>query len=281
LILVHGDTTTAFASALAAYYLKIPSGHIEAGLRTFDKFNPFPEEMNRRLIDSLCDYHFCPTKNNRANLISENLGKNSYITGNTVIDAVKYVSKKSIHFVDPRLKTVDFSSPTILLTCHRRESFGQPMVDIFTAIKKVLDHYPGLKLIYPVHLNPTVQLTANQILSNHPQAILIPPVAYTDMVKLMRKCFFTITDSGGLQEEVPAFHRPVLVLRNETERQEGISAGTLKLIGTNPKVIFRETSRLLTDKTEYQKYQHAKNPYGSGHSSQKIINIIKKLPLCG
>lgn len=277
LILVHGDTSTALVAALAAYYLKIPCGHIEAGLRTYDKFNPFPEEMNRQLIDTLCDYRFCPTKDNRQNLIRENLSKNVYITGNTVIDAVRHISRKPIRFVDKKFQKINFRQKTILLTCHRRESIGQPMINIFNTIKKIVDDFPAVQVVYPVHLNPVVQKTAQSILGRHSRIFLTAPAVYTDMVKLMKKCYLTLTDSGGLQEEVPAFHRPVLVLRNETERQEGITAGTLKLVGTNQKTIYREVRRLLLTPKEYQKYFRAKNPYGDGKSSKNIIDIIEKI----
>jgi len=276
LILVHGDTTTAFVSALAAFYLKIPVAHIESGLRTFDKYNPFPEEMNRQLIDRLCDYYFCPTIQNKKNLLKENIRNNIFVTGNTVIDAIKFIANKNIPFQNELLQKIDFSKKTILFTCHRREILGDKMENIFITIKKIITDFPDIQLIYPIHLNPTIQDLANKVLV-HPRIFLTKPLSYTDMVNLMQYCNFVITDSGGLQEEAPTFHKPVLVIRDETERQEGIKAGTLKLISTNPKNIYKEISNLLKNKNNYKKFTNSINPYGSGNSAKKITEIIQKL----
>lgn len=276
LILVHGDTTTAFASALAAFYAKTPIGHVEAGLRTFDKYNPFPEEINRQLVDRLADYYFCPTKENKLNLKVENIKNNIYITGNTVIDAIHFISQLNLPYENAVLKNIDFSQKTILLTCHRREILGQQMESIFKGILKVVEKH-NIQVVYPVHLNPVVQKTARKILGNNNHVHLTNPLNYTDMVRLMKECYLIATDSGGLQEEGPTFHKPVLVLRNETERQEGLVSGTLKLIGTNINNIFNEISKLITDQKEYNKMANSINPYGKGNTSKKIVAIINNL----
>lgn len=274
LILVHGDTTTAFVSALAGFYLHIPIGHIEAGLRTFDNQNPFPEEINRQLVDKLSNIHFCPTQNNKNNLLKENIKNNVFVTGNTVIDAIHFIANKNIDFQEPILKTIDFNKKTILLTCHRRESIGKPMEDIFQAIKNIIIDYPDTQVIFPVHLNPLIQNMAKKILSNHTRIYLTKPLVYTDMVKLMSQCFLIATDSGGLQEEAPTFHKPVLVLRDETERQEGIKAGTLILVGTKKDKIYKNIKDILENKKHYLKISKSNNPYGTGDSSEKIVQIL-------
>lgn len=276
LILVHGDTTTAFTSALAAYYTKTPIGHVEAGLRTFDKYNPFPEEINRQLIDKLANYFFCPTKENEQNLNLENIKTNIYVTGNTGIDAIHFISQLNLPYENLVLKDIDFSQKTILLTCHRREILGQQMESVFKGILKVVKKH-NIQVVYPVHLNPVVQETARKILGNNNHVHLINPLNYTDMVRLMKECYLIATDSGGLQEEGPTFHKPVLVLRNETERQEGVVSGTLKLVGTNEDDIFNEVSKLVTDQNEYDKMASSINPYGDGFSSKKIIEAINKI----
>lgn len=278
LVLVQGDTATAFTTALEAFYRRIPIAHIEAGLRTYDKYNPFPEEMNRQLIDILCDLYFVHTEEAKQNLLREGKPKEKiFVTGNTVIDALLFIDKKNYKFKNQILRKTDFKNKRIiLLTCHRRESFGEKMASIFRGIRQIADEFEDVEIIYPVHLNPNVQKTAKKILASHQRIRLIKPVIYSDMVKLMKNCYLVATDSGGLQEEAPAFNKPVLVLRDETERVEGIKAGTLKLVGTDEKKVYRELKRLLEDKEEYRKMAQAKNPYGDGKASQRIVKILIK-----
>lgn len=280
MVLVQGDTATAFTSALEAFYHRIPIGHIEAGLRTYDKYNPFPEEMNRQLIDILCDLYFAPTQQAKENLLREGKPKDKiFVTGNTVIDAVLLIAKKEYKFRNKILNKINFKKKRIiLLTCHRRESFGEKMESIFNGIKKIADEFKDVEVIYPVHLNPHVQKPAREILDKHPRIHLIKPLVYNDMVKLMKNCYLVATDSGGLQEEASIFNKPVLVLRDETERTEGIKVGTLKLAGTDSEKVYVLTKGLLKDKKEYQKMAQAKNPYGDGKASQRIVNaILRKL----
>jgi len=278
IVLVQGDTATAFTSTLGAFYHRIPIGHIEAGLRTYDKYNPFPEEMNRQLIDVLCDFYFVPTREARQNLLREGkLKEKIFITGNTVIDAALFIAEKDYKFKNKTLSKIDFiKKRVILLTCHRRESFGEKMESIFRGVKKIVDEFKDVEIVFPVHLNPNVQKSAQKILSKHPHIYLIKPIVYSDIIKLMENCYLVMTDSGGLQEEAPAFNKPVLVLRDETERIEGIKAGTLKLVGTNEERVYDSTKKLLDDKKEYQKMAQAKNPYGDGKASQRIVRIILK-----
>lgn len=279
LILVQGDTTTTLISSLAAFYQRIPIGHIEAGLRTYNKYNPFPEEINRQLIDIMADFYFAPTFENKQNLLCEGRPKEKiFVTGNTAIDALFYIAKKNYKFKNKTLNKIDFKNKkVILLTCHRREVFGKKIESIFKGIKKIANEFENVKIIYPVHLNPNVQKPAEKILSKHPRIHLIKPIIYSDMARLLKNCYLIVTDSGGLQEEAPTFNKPVLVLRDETERTEGIKAGTLKLVGTDEKRIYLGIKKLLNNKKEYQSIARAKNPYGDGKASQKIVRIINNL----
>lgn len=276
MILVHGDTTTTFAGALAGFYSKVKIGHVEAGLRTYDKYSPFPEEMNRKLVGSMADLHFCPTENNKNNLLKENIpGDGIYITGNTVIDALKTTVSDSYEFETPELKEIDFSKKVILLTAHRRENLGEPMENIFRAVKKIAQEYKDVEIVYPVHLNPLVREPANRILGELKNVHLIEPLAVQELHNLMDRSYFVMTDSGGLQEEAPALGKPVLVLRQETERPEAVNAGTVKMAGTNEEEIYKLAKMLLDDKEEYEKMNKAANPYGDGKASSRIVQAIK------
>lgn len=276
LVLVHGDTTTTFAGALAAYYNQVKVGHIEAGLRTYDKYQPFPEEMNRRLTGSLTDLHFSPTKLAKEHLLKENVAENSiFITGNTVIDALKTTIKKDYHFSVEELNTIDFESKKVIaVTAHRRENLGEPLKDICNVIKQLADENEEVEFVYAVHKNPAVTKPVHEILGNHKRIHLLEPLNLVDMHNLMSRCYFVMTDSGGLQEEVPSMGKPVLVLRNVTERPEGIEAGTLKLAGNKKEDVYRLAKELLIDKKEYEKMAQAKNPFGDGHASERITDII-------
>lgn len=276
MILVHGDTTTTFAAALAAFYSKIKIGHVEAGLRTYDKFSPYPEEMNRKLTGSLADIHFCPTENNKNNLLKESIDESGiYITGNTVIDALKLTVSNSYEFENEKLKEINFNKRIILITAHRRENLGKPLQNICNAVKRVADEYSDVEFIYPVHLNPVVKETAEKILGETKNVHLITPLNVLDLHNLMDRCYFVMTDSGGLQEEAPALSKPVLVLRQETERPEAVTAGTVKLAGTEEEDIYNLAKQLLNDKEEYEKMNKAANPYGDGKASQRIVQAIK------
>lgn len=275
LILVHGDTTTTFSAALAAFYAKIPVGHVEAGLRTFDKYSPFPEEMNRCLTGRIAELHFAPTENNRKNLMNENITKNIYVTGNTVIDSFGYTIHGDYVFNDELLNHIDFSKGRyILMTAHRRENLGEPLENICKAVKDIVEEFPDIHVIYPVHLNPAVRNTVNEVLGGHDRIHLIDPVDVTDMHNLMSKCFLVMTDSGGLQEEAPSLGAPVLVLRTETERPEAVAAGTAKLAGVERETIYHMAKELITDEQKYNEMAKAVNPYGDGHASEKIAGII-------
>ncbi len=275
LVLVHGDTSTTFAGALAAFYHKIPVGHVEAGLRTYDKWSPYPEEMNRKLVGSIADLHFCPTPSNRDNLAQENITKGVFLTGNTVIDALQTTVVKDFSFSEKTLNNLDYvNQKVILLTCHRRENYGQPMTDIMTALRRVADAFPETELVYPVHLSPVVQEAAHKYLDNHPRIHLIAPLAVDEMHNLMARCHMVMTDSGGLQEEAPALGKPVLVLRRETERPEAVEAGTVRLAGVEEETIFHMASQLLSDPVEYNKMAHAANPYGDGQACRRIADAI-------
>ncbi|HCJ66568.1 MAG TPA: UDP-N-acetylglucosamine 2-epimerase (non-hydrolyzing), partial [Elusimicrobia bacterium] len=282
LVLVHGDTTTTFAVTLAAYYQKMPVGHIEAGLRSYDKFNPYPEEVNRLLTDSLCDLHFAPTKNAKENLLKENIPeerltvngkrKTLYVTGNTVIDALFLVLKKKHQFSNPVLKklfpnhliTQSPNHRLILVTAHRRENWGEPLENICRALKRIVQKEKNIQVIYPVHLNPAVRESVYRILDNLQNVYLTSPLDYLDFINLMKRAYLVLTDSGGLQEEAPALGKPVLVLRKVTERPEGVKAGTVKVIGAGGDYledkIFKETVNLLENKNAYQKMSTAVNP---------------------
>jgi len=276
IVLVHGDTTTTFVGSLAAFYNKISVGHVEAGLRTNDKYFPYPEEMNRKLTGVLTDIHFSPTNTNKENLTKENVDeKNIYITGNTVIDAIKTTVKKDYVFQNTDLTKVDFSGKRVItVTAHRRENLGDPLRNICQALKYIADSYEDVEIVYPVHLNPAVQSVAREIMGGHDRIHLIDPIDVQDMHNLMDRSYFIMTDSGGLQEEAPSLGKPVLVLRNETERPEAVKAGTVKLAGTDKDRIITLANQLLVDDTEYQKMAKAVNPYGDGFASRRIAEAL-------
>lgn len=275
LVLVHGDTSTTFAGALAAFYHKIPVGHVEAGLRTYDKWSPFPEEINRKLVGAIADLHFCPTVSNRNNLAQENITHGVFLTGNTVIDALQTTVVKDFHFSDLNLNRLDYvNQKVILVTCHRRENYGQPMTNIMTALRRVADTFPETELVYPVHLSPVVQEAAHKYLDNHPRIHLIAPLSVDEMHNLMARCHLVMTDSGGLQEEAPALGKPVLVLRRETERPEAVAAGTVRLAGVEEETIFQMAAQLLSNREEYDKMAHAANPYGDGRACCRIADAV-------
>ncbi len=275
-ILVQGDTTTTFAAVLAAFYQRIPVGHIEAGLRSYDKFNPFPEEINRLLTDALCELHFAPTPTAKRNLLKENMkGDSVFVTGNTVIDALYLALNKPHRFTNSVLKKINFDDRRIiLLTAHRRENWGIPLENICLSIRKLIQKYEDLEIVYPAHLNPRVKNVVYRILKDSPRIHLIEPLDYLDFVSLMNRCFLVLTDSGGLQEEAPALGKPVLVLRKVTERPEGVKAGTVKVVGLSKENIFRETCKLLDNKKMYHRMATSVNPYGDGKASSRIVNAI-------
>ncbi len=276
LVLVHGDTSTTFAGALAAFYHQIPVGHVEAGLRTYDKWSPFPEEMNRKMVGAIADLHFCPTVTNRDNLARENINSGVFLTGNTVIDALKTTVIKDFTFAEDILNQLDYANrKVILVTCHRRENYGQPMASIMTALRRLADAFPDTELVYPVHLSPVVQEAAHKYLDGHERIHLIAPLAVDEMHNLMARCHLVMTDSGGLQEEAPALGKPVLVLRKETERPEAVQAGTVKLAGVEEEDIFRMAAQLLSDPAAYDAMAHAVNPYGDGHACRRIADAIE------
>lgn len=275
MVLVHGDTSTTFSGALGAYYNKVQLGHVEAGLRTFNKYYPYPEEMNRRLTGALADIHLSPTGNSKSNLLAEGVSENNiYITGNTVIDALKTTVRKDYVFNNPVLKALDFSKRIIMVTAHRRENLGEPLENICLALKDIIQNYKDTEIVYPVHMNPAVRDTAFSILGNHDRIHLIDPIDVMEMHNLMDRCYLVLTDSGGLQEEAPSLGKPVLVLRGETERPEAIEFGTLKLAGTERKNIYDMTALLLEDEKEYHSMANAVNPYGDGFASERIGESI-------
>ena len=276
LVLVHGDTSTTFAGALAAFYRQIPVGHVEAGLRTWDKYSPFPEEMNRKLVGDIADLHFCPTPANRENLAREGITDGVFVTGNTVIDALKTTVRTDYSFSTQALDGLDYAGKRIILvTCHRRENYGQPMANIMTALRRIADAFPDVELVYPVHLSPVVREAAGKYLSGHPRIHLIDPLSADEMHNLMARAYLVMTDSGGLQEEAPALGRPVLVLRRETERPEAVRAGTVRLAGTEEEEIFSLASELLHDERAYHAMAHAVNPYGDGQACRRIADAIE------
>ena len=276
LVLVHGDTSTTFAGALAAFYRQIPVGHVEAGLRTWDKYSPFPEEMNRKLVGDIADLHFCPTPANRENLAREGITDGVFVTGNTVIDALKTTVRPDYQFATQALNSLDYAGKRIILvTCHRRENYGQPMANIMTALRRIADAFPDVELVYPVHLSPVVREAAGKYLSGHPRIHLIDPLSADEMHNLMARAYLVMTDSGGLQEEAPALGRPVLVLRRETERPEAVRAGTVRLAGTEEEEIFSLASELLHDERAYHAMAHAVNPYGDGQACRRIADAIE------
>lgn len=275
IVLVHGDTSTTLAGALAAFYNKVPVGHVEAGLRTYDKYSPYPEEINRTLTGDIAEMHFAPTIRNKENLIKENITEGIYVTGNTVIDAIRYTVKHNYVFKSSCLRNIDFSKGRyILMTAHRRENLGKPLENICRAAKKLVEDFNDVKIIYPVHLNPDVRETVNSILANTKRIYLIDPVDVEDMHNLIARCYMVMTDSGGLQEEAPSLGKPVLVLRTETERPEAIEAGTVKLAGVIEDDIYNMASELLTNKNVYKKMAKAVNPYGDGKASERIVQAI-------
>lgn len=273
IVLVHGDTTTTFAGALAAFYAKIPVGHVEAGLRTYDRWSPFPEEMNRSLVGRIATLHFAPTANNAHNLEREAVEGDIFVTGNTVIDAMAYTVRGE-QFVSDELRQVDFSRRVIAMTCHRRENYGQPMRNIFTAVRRLALNYPDVEIVYPVHLSPVVRSTAEELLGGVPNIRLIAPLDAVDMHRLMARSYMVMTDSGGIQEEAPALGKPVLVLRRETERPEAVTAGTVKLAGTDTEEIYRLAAELLDDPAAYDRMAKAVNPYGDGKACPRIAQAI-------
>ena len=275
LVLVHGDTSTTFAGALAAFYQKIAVGHVEAGLRTGFRYSPFPEEMNRTLVGDLAQYHFCPTPANRANLEREGIREGIFLTGNTVIDALKTTVRPDYHFRTDLLNHLDYTGrQVILVTCHRRENYGRPMENIMRALRRIAEDFPQAELVYPVHLSPVVQTVAREHLSGHDRIHLIAPLTPDEMHNLMARASFVMTDSGGLQEEAPALGRPVLVLRRETERPEAVTAGTVRLAGTEEEEIYAQAARLLTDPAAYEAMARAVNPYGDGFACRRIVDAI-------
>lgn len=273
-VLVHGDTTTTFAAGLAGFYLEIPVGHVEAGLRTYNLASPFPEEFNRQGVGVIARYHFAPTQAARDNLLKE--GKDPdrvFVTGNTVIDALQTTVREG--YTHPALEWAR-GSRLVLLTAHRRENLGQSLYDIFEGIKEALDEAGDVKVIYPIHMNPVVRKTAEDVFGSHPRIRMIEPLDVLDFHNFMSRSYLILTDSGGIQEEAPALGKPVLVMRNTTERPEGVAAGTLKLVGTDKEVIHREFIKLLTDEKEYEAMSRASNPYGDGTACKRIVEILRK-----
>lgn len=271
-VLVHGDTSTTFVTALACFYLQIPVGHVEAGLRTYNIYSPYPEEFNRQAVSIISQYNFAPTELSRQNLLKE--GKNPesiYVTGNTAIDALKTTVRAD--YTHPELEWAD-GSRLIMITAHRRENLGEPMRHMFKAIRRVMDEHPDVKAIYPIHMNPVVREIAQEYLGDDDRIHIIEPLDVLDFHNFLSRSYLILTDSGGIQEEAPSLGKPVLVMRDTTERPEGIAAGTLKLVGTEEKTIYKEFSRLLSDKDEYEAMSKASNPYGDGHACERIADIL-------
>ena len=276
LVLVHGDTSTTFAGALAAFYAQIPVGHVEAGLRTYDRYSPFPEEMNRTLTGDLADLHFCPTAANRDNLLREGIERGVFRTGNTVIDALKTTVRPDFTFHTPLLNQLDYTGRrVVLVTCHRRENYGPPMAHIMSALRRLAQDLPEVELVYPVHLSPVVQEAAHSHLDGLANVHLIEPLDVLEMHNLMARAYLVLTDSGGLQEEAPALGKPVLVLRRETERPEAVAAGTVRLAGTEEETVYTLARELLEDRASYEKMARAVNPYGDGWACRRIADAIE------
>ncbi|MCI6648065.1 MAG: UDP-N-acetylglucosamine 2-epimerase (non-hydrolyzing) [Lachnospiraceae bacterium] len=273
IVLVHGDTTTTFVTALASFYLQIPVGHVEAGLRTYDIYSPYPEEFNREAVSIISKYNFAPTEFSRQNLINEGRNPSTiWVTGNTAIDALK----TTIHndYMDENLEWA-YGSRLIMITAHRRENLGKPMYHMFKAIKRVIDEHNDVKAIYPIHMNPLVRQIADEVFAGDDRIRIIEPLDVLDFHNYMNRSYLILTDSGGIQEEAPSLGKPVLVMRNTTERPEGIKAGTLKLVGTSEEVIYTEFTKLLDQPEEYEKMAHASNPYGDGHACERIADILQ------
>lgn len=272
-VLVHGDTSTTFVTALACFYLQIPVGHVEAGLRTYNIYSPYPEEFNRQAVSIISSYNFAPTELSRQNLLKEGKAKETiYVTGNTAIDALKTTVRAD--YTHPELEWAK-DSRLILITAHRRENLGEPMRHMFRAIRRVCDEHPDLKAIYPIHMNPVVRETADEILGGDERIRIIEPLDVLDFHNFLARSYLVLTDSGGIQEEAPSLGKPVLVMRDTTERPEGIRAGTLKLVGTGEEVIYENFKRLLEDRTEYEKMSTASNPYGDGYASKRIADVLE------
>ena len=276
MILVHGDTSTTFAGALSAFYHQVKIGHVEAGLRTYDKYSPYPEEMNRQLVTRMADLYFCPTANNRANLVREGVTEGLFVTGNTVIDALKTTVRKDYHFTTELLNELDYEKKKIVLvTCHRRENYGEPMKNIMLALRELARENADCELVYPVHLSPVVREAAGEYLAGEERVHLIDPVAADEMHNLMARCYMVMTDSGGLQEEAPALGKPLLVLRRETERPEAVEAGTVKIAGVEYGDILAQGNTLMRDGAAYAAMAHAVNPYGDGFACRRIADAIE------
>lgn len=275
LILVHGDTSTTFAGALAAFYHQVAVGHVEAGLRTYDRYSPFPEEMNRKMVGAIASLHFCPTENNRKNLEKENITEGVFVTGNTVIDALKTTVREDYHFATEELNHLSYDTKkVILVTCHRRENYGEPMKNIMLALRQIAETHEDVELVYPVHLSPVVRDAVKEYLEGAPRVHLIDPLPADEMHNLMGRCYMVMTDSGGLQEEAPALGKPVLVLRKETERPEAVAAGTVKIAGVDQETIVKMADELITSQEAYEKMAHAVNPYGDGEACRRIAEAI-------
>ena len=277
LVLVHGDTTTTFAGALASYYSQTAVGHVEAGLRTGDIYSPFPEEMNRKLTGAIASFHFAPTETAKANLLREGVNQEKiYVTGNTVIDALMKTVRPDYEFDDEKLRQIDFEHHrVILLTTHRRENLGEPMRHIYKALRSVVQETPDAEIVFPVHRNPLVRQVVNEELAGVDRIYLIEPLDYEPFANLMSRSYLVLTDSGGIQEEAPSLGKPVLVLRNTTERPEAVKAGTVSLIGTNVDVVYETTRRILTDEKAYEAMSNAVNPYGDGRASERIVQAVR------
>ena len=271
-VLVHGDTSTTFVTALACFYLQIPVGHVEAGLRTYNIHSPYPEEFNRQAVGIISQYHFAPTELSKQNLLNEGKKPETiYVTGNTAIDALKTTVRED--YTHPQLEWAK-DSRLILITAHRRENLGEPMTHMFRAIRRVMDEHPDVKAIYPIHMNPVVRQTAEEILGGEDRIRIIEPLEVLDFHNFLARSYLILTDSGGIQEEAPSLGKPVLVMRDTTERPEGITAGTLKLVGTDEEVIYRNFKQLLEDMEEYSKMSNASNPYGDGFACKRIADIL-------